>query len=97
MKILIVIAALAAVLMPAHGALRQCAGTRDRMYETSGFLTADWTQKACNASGGTIDPNKRGNQKCCNVPDSNNDKFTVSCAGQSDKNFNKYAPIPQGC
>ncbi|KAG3126121.1 hypothetical protein PC128_g27262, partial [Phytophthora cactorum] len=44
MKVLIVVAALATLLMPVHGALRQCAGTGpDNRYEGSGYLTADFT------------------------------------------------------
>ncbi|OWZ10942.1 hypothetical protein PHMEG_00016106 [Phytophthora megakarya] len=59
MKVLIFVAALATLLMPIHGALRQCAGTGgDNKYESSGSLTEDWTQKACTASGGSIDNNR---------------------------------------
>ncbi|GMF30627.1 unnamed protein product [Phytophthora lilii] len=52
-----------------HGAFRQCAGISNDRYESTGFLTADFTQKASTASGGSILPDRKGNQKCCNVPD----------------------------
>eukprot|EP00644_Phytophthora_capsici_P004954 jgi/Phyca11/4198/fgenesh1_pm.PHYCAscaffold_1_\ len=99
MKFQIVIAVLAALLLPADGALRQCAGTSsDNRYESSGFLTSSFTQKACIASGGSIDPNKKGNQKCCNVPDANQGKFNDFCNGQKGEgNFSKYHPTAQAC
>ncbi|KAJ8564265.1 hypothetical protein ON010_g7080 [Phytophthora cinnamomi] len=99
MKLQLVLVALAALLMPTHGALRQCAGTAaDNTYESSGFLTADFTQKACKASGGSIDPNLKGNQKCCNVPDAQQGAFNDSCKGQkAGGNFLHYHPTAQPC
>ncbi|KAG1709915.1 hypothetical protein DVH05_016929 [Phytophthora capsici] len=99
MKFQIVIAVLAALLMPAHGALRQCAGTStDKKYEPSGFLTADFTQNACKASGGSIDPSTKGNQKCCNVPDARQGQFNDSCNKQKGgANFSMYHPTAQPC
>ncbi|POM73907.1 Hypothetical protein PHPALM_9197 [Phytophthora palmivora] len=97
MKFQIVIAALATLLMSVHGALRQCAGTSPaNRYESSGFLTADFTQKACVASGGSIVPNRKGNQKCCNVPDARQGDFNNSCNGQQAANSN-FHPTAQGC
>ncbi|OWZ03978.1 hypothetical protein PHMEG_00024200 [Phytophthora megakarya] len=88
MKVHTVIAALVALLMPVHGTLTQCAGVdRDIKFESSGFLTADWTQKACAASGGLIDPNKKGNKKCCNVSNAGLENFYATCNGQKDPNF----------
>ncbi|POM61451.1 Hypothetical protein PHPALM_21206 [Phytophthora palmivora] len=98
MKVQIVIVALAALLLPVHGVLRQCAGTGlDKRYERSGFLTADFTQKACAASGGSIDPTRKGNQKCCNVPDSRQGDFNNSCEGQKAENFPSFRPTAQPC
>ncbi|ETP33726.1 hypothetical protein F442_17797 [Phytophthora nicotianae P10297] len=98
MKVLIVVAALGTLLMPVHGALRQCAGTRpDNRYESSGYLTADFTQKACDASGGSIDPSRKGNQKCCNVPDTRQGAFNDSCNGQKSDRFPNYRPTAQPC
>ncbi|KAG6595741.1 Gag-pol Polyprotein [Phytophthora cinnamomi] len=76
-----------------------CAGTAaDNTYESSGFLTADFTQKACKASGGSIDPNLKGNQKCCNVPDAQQGAFNDSCKGQkAGGNFLFYHPTAQPC
>ncbi|OWY93571.1 hypothetical protein PHMEG_00036984 [Phytophthora megakarya] len=89
MKVLIVLAALAALLTPI-----QCAGVDPSFngaigkgYESSGSLTTDWTQKACAAAGGSIDPNKKGNQKCCNAPDSNLGAFSRTCAEQTDPKY----------
>ncbi|POM69479.1 Hypothetical protein PHPALM_14231 [Phytophthora palmivora] len=82
MKFHIVIAALATLLMP--------------VYESTGFLTADFTQKACAASGGSIDPNRKGNQKCCNVPDARQGDFNRSCNGQKAENPN-FHPTAQSC
>ncbi|EGZ21509.1 hypothetical protein PHYSODRAFT_493442 [Phytophthora sojae] len=98
MKLQIVIVALAALLMPTDGALRQCAGASNNRYESTGFLTADFTIKACAASGGSIDPNKRGNQKCCNVPDARQGAFNNACNGQKagDK-FPGFKPLAQPC
>ncbi|KAG2779865.1 hypothetical protein PC111_g24626, partial [Phytophthora cactorum] len=97
MKVLIVVAALATLLMPVHGALRQCAGTGpDNRYEGSGYLTADFTEKACAASGGSMDPNRKGNQKCCNVPDARQGDFNGSCKGQkAGNNFPGFRPTAQ--
>ncbi|KAG7394734.1 hypothetical protein PHYBOEH_004777 [Phytophthora boehmeriae] len=94
MKVLVVVAALAALLMPV-----QCAGTdSDNKYEGSGFLTADFTQKACTASGGSIDPNRKGNQKCCNVPDARQGQFNGSCNRQTaGNNFQGFHPTAQPC
>ncbi|OWZ17337.1 hypothetical protein PHMEG_0008731 [Phytophthora megakarya] len=99
MKFLIAIAALATLLMPTHAALRQCAGTgSDGKYEGTGYLTADWTQAACTASGGSIDPNKKGNLKCCNVLDARQDDFNKSCKVQvGGKKFPDSHPTPQAC
>ncbi|OWZ10947.1 hypothetical protein PHMEG_00016111 [Phytophthora megakarya] len=97
MKVLIVIAALTTLLVPTHGALRQCAGTLNNRYESSGFLTADWTKNACNDSGGILDSTKKGNQKCCNVPDANQVKFNDSCKGQKNEKFQNYPAIAQPC
>ncbi|POM58967.1 hypothetical protein PHPALM_36320 [Phytophthora palmivora] len=94
MKVQIVIVALATLLMPI-----QCAGTGpDNRYERSGFLTADFTQKACAASGGSIDPTRNGNQKCCNVPDSRQGDFNNSCKAQkAGNNFPNFHPTAQAC
>ncbi|KAG6608889.1 small cysteine-rich secretory protein SCR99 [Phytophthora cinnamomi] len=106
MKVWLVLVALSALLLPTHGALRQCAGIEDdnsgatdnESYEPSGFLTADFTQKACKASGGSIDPNLKGNQKCCNVPDAQQRAFSDSCKGQkAGGNFLNYRPFAQPC
>ncbi|ETK84947.1 hypothetical protein F441_10310 [Phytophthora nicotianae CJ01A1] len=97
MKVLVVITALATLLMPTHGALRQCAGTdNDYAYERSGSMTADFTQKACAASGGSIDPSRKGNQKCCNVPDARQGEFNSYCFEQKAGNPN-YRPTAQSC
>ncbi|OWZ14281.1 hypothetical protein PHMEG_00012272 [Phytophthora megakarya] len=89
MKVLIAIGALVALLTPI-----QCAGVLDDMggsgplnYESSGYLTADWTQKACAAAGGTIDLKLKGNQKCCNVTDSRVRDFSLSCSGEKDRKY----------
>ncbi|KAG6608915.1 small cysteine-rich secretory protein SCR99 [Phytophthora cinnamomi] len=106
MKVQLVLVALSALLLPTHGALRQCAGkevdnagkAEDESYEPSGFLTADFTQKACKASGGSIEPNLKGNQKCCNVPNAQRGAFNDSCKGQkAGGNFHNYGPFAQPC
>ncbi|KAG6608990.1 small cysteine-rich secretory protein SCR99 [Phytophthora cinnamomi] len=106
MKVQLVLVALSALLLPTHGALRQCAGTakedagevKKNSHEPSGFLTADFTQNACKASGGSIEPNLKGNQKCCNVPDAQQGAFNDSCKGQkAGGNFQNYGPFAQPC
>ncbi|KAF4045240.1 hypothetical protein GN244_ATG02372 [Phytophthora infestans] len=100
MKVLIVFAAVATLLMPvSHGVLRQCAGIGfDNKYEASGFLTADFTQKSCASSGGLIDPNRKGNLKCCNVPDARQGDFNGFCNGQNPGNkFHNFRPSAQSC
>ncbi|KAG6578119.1 small cysteine-rich secretory protein SCR99 [Phytophthora cinnamomi] len=98
MKVQFVLVALAALLVPTYGGLRQCAGTKSNRYETSGYLTANFTQNACKASGGAILPNRRGNQKCCSVPDTNHGLFNDSCGKQQagDK-FPSCYPTAQAC
>ncbi|OWY91825.1 hypothetical protein PHMEG_00039434 [Phytophthora megakarya] len=104
MKVLIVIVALTTLLAPIHGARRQCAGVdpnRDGsgpyVYEGSGFLTSDWTQKSCTAAGGSVDPNKKGNQKCCTFTDSRFGDFNRACDGQKAANYPKFSPASQPC
>ncbi|OWZ17785.1 hypothetical protein PHMEG_0008221 [Phytophthora megakarya] len=106
MKVLIVIGALVTLLMPTHSAPTQCAAATSNTiqpgtsltYEGSGYLTADWTQKACTASGGSIDPNKKGNQKCCNVPNARQNDFNKSCNKQTGgQGFTGYYPTAQSC
>ncbi|KAF4046759.1 hypothetical protein GN244_ATG00758 [Phytophthora infestans] len=99
MKVLIVIAALTILLTPVDGALRQCAGTGPgNRYESSGYLTADFTQNACAASGGSIDHFKKGNQKCCNVPDTRQGKFDLFCQRRTaGDNFPEFHPTAQPC
>ncbi|OWZ02867.1 hypothetical protein PHMEG_00025500 [Phytophthora megakarya] len=101
MKVLIVIGALAALLAPAHADLRQCAGIANyeagsgpSNYEPSGSLTAAWTQKACAAVGGSIDPKLKGNQKCCTIASSRKDDFGKACTAEKDA---KYKPISWVC
>ncbi|EGZ14425.1 hypothetical protein PHYSODRAFT_560508 [Phytophthora sojae] len=101
MKLQIVLAALAAVMLPVHGAKLQCSGAvsdsnGNPVAESSGFLTADFTQKACAASGGSIEPNRKGNDKCCVV--SNEDAFLSSCRGlKAGSQFPNGRPIPARC
>ncbi|KAJ8575796.1 hypothetical protein ON010_g3414 [Phytophthora cinnamomi] len=106
MKVWLVLVALSALLLPTYGALLQCAGIEEdnsgeadnESYEPSGFLTADFTQKACKASGGSIEPILKGNQKCCNVPDAQQRAFSASCKGQkAGPKFPYYRPITQPC
>ncbi|OWZ03050.1 hypothetical protein PHMEG_00025288 [Phytophthora megakarya] len=100
MKILLVVAVLATVLMPARGVLRQCAGTGpDRKYESSGFLTADWTKNACNAAGGKLDPTRLGNQKCCTVLDDPGRQLSFNgfCKNQKHDNYPTFNPTAQPC
>ncbi|OWZ12398.1 hypothetical protein PHMEG_00014454 [Phytophthora megakarya] len=70
----------------------KCAGIGpDHKYESSGFLTADFTQKTCTSVSGFIVENTFGNQKCCSVPDFNKEIFTRSCTGQKPRpNFPNY-------
>ncbi|OWY94307.1 hypothetical protein PHMEG_00035999 [Phytophthora megakarya] len=105
MKVLVVIAAFATLLAPIHGARRQCAGIDPNndgsgpfVYEDSGFLTSDWTQKSCAAAGGSIDPNKKGNQKCCNFDDNRFGDFERACDNQKPgNNFRIFSPASQSC
>ncbi|OWZ19819.1 hypothetical protein PHMEG_0005862 [Phytophthora megakarya] len=99
MKIRIIVVALVALFVPIHAIPTQCAGTGpDNRLESSGFLTADWTQKACSASGGSIDPNKKGNQKCCNVSRAQQDDFNNSCNRQkAGNNYPEFIPTVQLC
>ncbi|POM71277.1 Hypothetical protein PHPALM_12174 [Phytophthora palmivora] len=97
MKFQVVIVVLATLLISVHGGFRQCAAKApDNRYESSGFLTADFTQKACAASGGSIDPNRKGNLKCCNVPDAREIDFNNSCNGQKAGNPN-FRPSAGPC
>ncbi|OWZ09169.1 hypothetical protein PHMEG_00018169, partial [Phytophthora megakarya] len=86
MEVLIVIAALHSV--DTHTV------DRDLRYESYGFLTADWTQKVCAASSGSIIPNMKGNKKCCNVPDAHQDDFNGICKGLKAGNFPNFHPLP---
>ncbi|KAH0419766.1 hypothetical protein CcaCcLH18_14293 [Colletotrichum camelliae] len=98
MKAQIAIVALATLLAPTHAALRQCAGTgSDLRYEPSGFLTSEFTQAACSAAGGSIDGSRKGNQKCCNVPDAKEATFNNNCGGQSDQRYPGFTPLAQPC
>ncbi|KAJ8537494.1 hypothetical protein ON010_g13103 [Phytophthora cinnamomi] len=99
MKVQHVLVALSALLLPTHGAHRQCAGTGDdNKYEASGFLTADFTQKACTASGGSILPDRKGNLKCCSVPDAQQGGFDDCCEGQkTGPKFPYFYPTVQAC
>ncbi|OWY95829.1 hypothetical protein PHMEG_00034067 [Phytophthora megakarya] len=98
MNVLVVIAAITTLLSPIDGARSQCIGADsndDRSGWTlgpSGFLTADWTQKACSAAGLWIDPNKKSNAKCCHVVDSRFRDFCCACEGYLAGNFPKYQP-----
>ncbi|EGZ11793.1 hypothetical protein PHYSODRAFT_336289 [Phytophthora sojae] len=101
MKVQIVIAALATLLLPVHGASNtarlQCAGgVPDNtgagsgiIYENSGFLTADFTQKSCAAAGGSIDSSKKGNDKCCIVP--------ASPGQKPGSNYQTFRPFARYC
>ncbi|OWY96274.1 hypothetical protein PHMEG_00033500 [Phytophthora megakarya] len=79
--------------------LRQCAGTLNNRYESSGFLTAEFTQNACSAADGAIDPNLKGNKKCCILlgTDAFRQTFYDSCAAQKDVKFPHYPPVGQPC
>ncbi|GMG17061.1 unnamed protein product [Phytophthora fragariaefolia] len=86
MKVQIVLVALA------------CAGTdNDIRYERSGSMTADFTQRSCSASGGSIDPSLKGNQKCCNVPDARQGQFNSFCQGLKAGNPNYFFSTAQPC
>eukprot|EP00644_Phytophthora_capsici_P001685 jgi/Phyca11/108201/e_gw1.14.457.1 len=88
MKVLFSIAAIAVLLTPTHGYSGRCAARGpDNTLERSGFLTDDFTRKACSAASGTIDPNKNGNLKCCYVPDYRHGVFIGWCNQQKFKNF----------
>ncbi|EGZ19857.1 hypothetical protein PHYSODRAFT_492093, partial [Phytophthora sojae] len=54
-----------------------------------------YTQSACDTSGGSIVPNRLGNQKCCNVPDSRQGEFNGSCNDQ--KASGNFKPLAQAC
>ncbi|KAG6580251.1 small cysteine-rich secretory protein SCR99 [Phytophthora cinnamomi] len=112
MKFQIVIAALVTLLLPVNGAgpaRLQCAGgvpdTRGEgsgiIYENSGFLTANFTQNACTTAGGSIDRNKKGNEKCCIVPefpDTGIRAFNGACGDQqAGSNYPKFRPFARGC
>ncbi|EGZ21501.1 hypothetical protein PHYSODRAFT_496158 [Phytophthora sojae] len=94
MKLQTVIVALAALLVPI-----QCAGVDFGMgYESSGFLTADFTTKACAQTGGAIVYGRKGNQKCCEFPDARKDVFDYRCKGQSaDAKYYVYRPVAKAC
>ncbi|KAJ8507816.1 hypothetical protein ON010_g18932 [Phytophthora cinnamomi] len=112
MKTQIVIAALATLLLPVHGAgpaRLQCAGgVPDNrgggsgiIYENSGFLTAYFTQNACAVAGGTIDASKKGNQKCCTIPkrlDGRRSAFNKVCESQkAGSNYPNFRPFRRAC
>ncbi|KAJ8522851.1 hypothetical protein ON010_g17645 [Phytophthora cinnamomi] len=112
MKVQIIIAALATVLLPVHGADQtgvQCAGgvpdSRGEgsgiIYENTGFLTADFTQNVCATAGGTIDPNTKGNQKCCTFPSLTDPRirtFNIACESQqAGSDFPNFRPFPRDC
>ncbi|OWY99316.1 hypothetical protein PHMEG_00029696, partial [Phytophthora megakarya] len=62
---------------------------------SSGFLTVDFTEKACAASGGSIDATFKGNQKCWIVPDARDGDFSGSCKGMKDGKFPNDHPTAQ--
>ncbi|KAJ8544522.1 hypothetical protein ON010_g11744 [Phytophthora cinnamomi] len=106
MKVQIIIAALATLLLPVHGADEgrlQCAGGNKSdgsgiIYENSGFLTADFTQKVCAKVGGSIDPTKKGNDKCCILPEGRIKDFQSACESQkAGSNYPNYRAIPRFC
>ncbi|KAJ8556740.1 hypothetical protein ON010_g9224 [Phytophthora cinnamomi] len=64
------------------------------VYENSGFLTADFTQKACAAATGSINPIKKGNQKCCTIINFRNGRvkaFNDACNHQKAGNTSQQA------
>ncbi|KAJ8550466.1 hypothetical protein ON010_g10602 [Phytophthora cinnamomi] len=102
MKAQIVIAALATLLSLVHGVDLQCAGGTTNFnesigsgvgYESSGFLTADFTQKSCARVGGWIIPDRKGNDKCCRLPDSRNNDFVNACNQQKAGNDSKRGKL----
>ncbi|KAE9036853.1 hypothetical protein PR002_g6864 [Phytophthora rubi] len=107
MKLQIVIAAIAALLLPVHGASntigQRCAGAFPSddtgiVYENTGFLTADFTQKSCVAAGGSIDPNKNGNEKCCEVSNAQIGTFTSACFSQkAGSKYPSFSPYVRRC
>eukprot|EP00644_Phytophthora_capsici_P003894 jgi/Phyca11/108546/e_gw1.15.608.1 len=99
MKVFFGIATIAALLTPVHGVSLQCAAKNSALaYESSGTLTADFTQKACKEASGSIDPNRKGNMKCCHLPDDRMSFFTSPCALQRGTgNFNGYQGFSQNC
>eukprot|EP00644_Phytophthora_capsici_P001704 jgi/Phyca11/108071/e_gw1.14.456.1 len=99
MKVLFSIAAIAALLTPIQGFSGRCAAKGpDNMLERSGVLTADFTQKACAAAAGTIDPNRKGNLKCCYVPDYRHGVFIGWCNQQkAGNNFKNFHPTLETC
>ncbi|KAG6610816.1 small cysteine-rich secretory protein SCR99 [Phytophthora cinnamomi] len=109
MKVQIVIVALATLLLPVHGGVMkrlQCAGgVPDNkggiVYENSGFLTADFTQKACAAATGSINPIKKGNQKCCTIINFRNGRvkaFNDACNHQkAGSKYPNYQPFIRDC
>ncbi|EGZ14576.1 hypothetical protein PHYSODRAFT_286177 [Phytophthora sojae] len=92
MKAQIVLAALAALLLPVF--MVQIYSVLERPVAESS--ASDFTQKACTASGGSIEPNRKGNDKCCVV--SNQGAFFSSCRGlKAGSQFPNGRPIPAQC
>ncbi|OWZ01812.1 hypothetical protein PHMEG_00026735 [Phytophthora megakarya] len=99
MKVLAVVAAVACLLAPIQCTAVDRNTDDSEKRERTGFLTADWTQKACAEAGGSVDPNKKGNQKCCVYPDSNDWEFDMACVAQTPgrDNWKNFSPASQPC